>query len=769
MGNLGKTTAYLKRNGLSNTYYAAKERLLNTKGVPYNYAFPDEAVLNQQREASKRPPFTISILVPVYETNEKFLREMIESCIGQTYPGWELVLADASKSDGPHKVIESYSDERIKYIRLSENKGISENTNMGLKEVTGEYTALLDHDDLLAVDALFEVAACILKSRANGINPVFIYSDEDKCNGDGTQYFEPNIKPEFNLDYLLSNNYICHLAVFDSQTLKNAGFRPEYDGAQDHDVILRIAGKLALDGKISYIRHISKVLYHWRCHESSTAFNPQSKNYAYEAGLRAVEDFAKVEASHTVHRGFYHVNYGDRLFELRKDIGAIGGFVYSGNKITGGVYNSDGSLFCKNMNKHYSGTMHRAHCTMNVYALDIRNLTPNPALSDEYAKALYGYNRELIDVKTASCEESEQILWKWSKFFADSAREKGYVMLFDPQYTKGADYGYESMEDKYPVSVVIPNFNGLDYLKDCLDSIYAAANLPGEVIVVDNGSKDGSVSYIKEAYPDVKLIEHEDNLGFTGAVNHGISLSSYKYVFLLNNDTKIDPDCIKNLYEVIKKDNKLFSAGALMLSMDNPDIIDNAGDSYNIFGFARSYATGMVRTKVKTDTVKSVFSSCAGAAMYNKDIMREIGLLDDRHFAYLEDVDICYRALIYGYKNVNVRNAVVYHKGSAVSGSRHNSFKVNLSSRNAVMLAMKNMPALQYICNLPFLFAGVVIKSVFFGLKGLGREYVTGTIKGIGMSLSSKGMKHHVKFRFSNMGHYFIIQIKMILATFGIN
>ncbi len=782
MSKISKTIAYLKRNGLTNTYYAAKERLLESKGVPYGYAKISEDTLEAQRKASVNPLFTISVVVPLYETPEKYLREMIQSLCDQSYGGWELILADASKTDNPQKVVSEYDDSRIKYIKLKENAGISENTNEGLKHATGEYIGLLDHDDLLTPDALFEVAAMIMRSRAKGVNPGFLYTDEDKCNSDGTLFYEPNIKPEFNLDYLLSNNFICHFSVFESELIKKLGFRKEYDGAQDHDIILRAVGTLLRDGRGDAIKHISKVLYHWRCHEASTAANPESKNYAYEAGKRAVEDFSGVEASHTLHKGFFHVNYNEELFNKRPDIGAVGGFVTAHNKITGGMFDNHGNVVFENMDRHFSGPMHRAHCTMDAHALDIRFLTPNPDVTDIYEKALYGYQKDYLSIKqnkgkkSGSDKRSEikSIVWKWSSFFAEGIREKGYSLLFDPEYKKGKKYGRSFTdnievkgENRYPVSVVIPNFNGLKYLEPCLKSIYDAEILPSEIIVVDNGSSDDSVLFLKNNYPEVKLLVHEDNYGFTGAVNHGIIFAKEPYIFLLNNDTTIEKDCIKNLYESMEKNPKVFAAGALMLSMDKPELIDNAGDSYNLLGYARSSKNGKSRFNIQVDNNKDVFTACAGAAMYRKDVFDEIGLFDDRHFAYFEDVDIGYRARIFGYQNINVPSAVVYHKGSAVSGSRHNRFKVNLSSQNAVLVAMKNQPLLQLLFNLPFLFLGFLVKEAFFTLKGLGWVYFKGTMRGIKMSLSRDGFRHHIKYRFKHSGNYFRIQISMIKALFS--
>ncbi len=766
MGNVQKTLRYLKRNGISSTYYAAKERLLETKGVPYDYALPSESELSKQRKESEGASLLISIVVPVYETPERFLRELIDSCIAQTYPCWELILADASLSDGPRNVIDTFTDERIVYRCLSENGGISANTNAAVSFAKGDYAALLDHDDLLTPDAMYEVACVIERSRKNGVNPAFVYSDEDKCDGEAKHYYEPNIKPEYNFDYLLSNNYICHLSVIERSLLLSYPFRKEYDGAQDHDLILRITGDLFKKGERERILHIPKVLYHWRCHEASTASNTDSKNYAYESGLKCVADYTKVEIEHSMHKGFYVPLYGKDLFILRPEIGAVGGLMTRGNKITGGLYDESGECTYKNMNKHFSGYLHRLHCRQEAYALDIRNLTPNPTLSDLYAESLYGLQLDLELIKSDKNTDREGVIRKWNLHFANEARKRGFILVYDPSYRRGMGYNALKESDRLPVSVVIPNYNGKDYLKPCIDSVMASDPAPREIIVVDNGSADGSTELLKSVYPEVILIEHKDNLGFTGAVNHGITRASQPYVFLLNNDTTIEPDCIEKLVKAMDSDHKVFSAGALMLSMDHPELVDNAGDSYNLLGYPRSFATGKSGINYFGDNSAKVFTACAGAAMYRKDLLKEIGLFDDRHFAYFEDADIGYRARIYGYSNVNVRNAVVYHKGSAVSGSRHNRFKVNLSSQNGILLFMKNMPLLQLLINLPFLLLGILIKAAFFTLKGFGGTYIKGVFRGIGMSFGRAGRAHHVRFRFRNICNYLKIELWMIKSTF---
>lgn len=208
--NLKKTLYYLKRNGLRDTYLAALERL--RKKEDYRYEAPAEAVLKAQKEeASRMASLLFSILVPTYRTPENYLREMIDSVLAQTYGSFELILADASGDESVKQVVDTYEDKRIRYIRLAENKGISGNTNEALKHATGLYTGLLDHDDLLTPDALYENAMAIAEAKSRGIRPQLLYSDEDKCDENGENYFCPHKKEEFNLDLILSNNYICHL------------------------------------------------------------------------------------------------------------------------------------------------------------------------------------------------------------------------------------------------------------------------------------------------------------------------------------------------------------------------------------------------------------------------------------------------------------------------------------------------------------------------------------------------------------------------------
>lgn len=434
MGNLKKTIRYFKRNGIINTCYAIQERLLSKKGVPYSYASISAEELQAQREQSRKlsnPPF-ISILVPAYETKEEYLREMIESCLNQTYGNFELIIADASQTDNPGNVARTYGDKRIKYVHLSENRGISGNTNAALELSDGEYCALLDHDDVLTPDALFENVMAIMEAKKAGITLEMIYSDEDKCDSEGKVFSDPHYKPDLNMDLLLSNNYICHFTLLRTELIKELGFRPAYDGSQDYDLFLRAVGKIVFENKIysaertERIAHIPKVLYHWRCHEASTAFDPASKEYAYSAGKRAIKDFVKeyygnCEISELRHKGFYRVNWRN-IFETRPEVGAYGGMISEKSKFVSGIFDENGNIVFSGLNVHFGGYMNRASLIQQVYALDIRNLVPAPAVSAEYNEIMSRLtdDADFDKVRSLSLE------------FAKILRDKGLVLLYDP-------------------------------------------------------------------------------------------------------------------------------------------------------------------------------------------------------------------------------------------------------------------------------------------------------------------------------------------------
>lgn len=304
-------------------------------------------------------------------------------------------------------------------------------------------------------------------------------------------------------------------------------------------------------------------------------------------------------------------------------------------------------------------------------------------------------------------------------------------------------------------TVIIPNYNGIQYLENCLASLCMQEREKFHTIVVDNGSTDGSRELAAEKFPQAQLLCFPKNRGFCGAVNAGILAAKTPYVLLLNNDTMASKDFVYRMGEAIEQSDRLFSVSARMLSMQEPEKIDDAGDFYCAFGWAFARGKGHPADR---EYAPDVFAACGGAAIYRREVFDEIGLFDENHFAYLEDIDIGWRAKIYGYYNRYAKEAVVYHAGSGFSGSRYNEFKIRLSSRNSVYLICKNMPLLQAVCNLPFLAAGFFIKWLFFLRKGYGGVYAQGLLAGLRLGVSPAGRAKKVRFRMAHAGRYCIIQ-----------
>ncbi len=318
------------------------------------------------------------------------------------------------------------------------------------------------------------------------------------------------------------------------------------------------------------------------------------------------------------------------------------------------------------------------------------------------------------------------------------------------------------MQEK-KVTVVIPNYNGIKFIRGCMDSLRQQEGEPFAVLIVDNASKDGSLEVLQEEYKEAEIIALSENTGFCHAVNLGIKESKTPYVILLNNDTIVKPGFVKGLVEAIESGGNIFSVSSMMLSMEDETIMDDAGDGYTLLGWA--YARGKGRPACKYEKRQQVFAACAGAAIYRRSVFEEIGYFDENHFAYLEDMDIGYRARIYGYRNFYEPNAKVIHAGSATSGSRYNEFKTKLSSTNNAYLIGKNMPFLQWLINLPFLLVGFLVKASFFSLKKMGKLYVSGYWKGICRIFSKKGRAHKVPFRMKHFVNYLKIQFWLILDT----
>lgn len=308
------------------------------------------------------------------------------------------------------------------------------------------------------------------------------------------------------------------------------------------------------------------------------------------------------------------------------------------------------------------------------------------------------------------------------------------------------------------IDIVIPNYNGSKYLKKCIDSIYIQTYSHFRVIIIDNASTDSNYNWL-DKYEKIIFKRLDQNYGFDKAVNEGIAMSNTEYVVLLNNDTVAKKDWLENLINCIKNDSKIFSVCSKMIRYDDINIIDDAGDEYNALGWGYKIGDGQPIT-LHTAT-KEVFSSCAGAAIYRRSILDKIGYFDNRFFAYMEDIDISYRAKIHGYKNIYCADAHIYHIGSATTGSKYNAFKVKLSARNNVYVPYKNMPVIQLIINIPFLIIGFLVKYVFFIKKGFGKEYKDGFIEGI---KTLKEVKK-VKFELKNSKNYIVIEWELLLNT----
>ncbi|OPJ65060.1 glycosyltransferase family 2 protein [Clostridium oryzae] len=311
------------------------------------------------------------------------------------------------------------------------------------------------------------------------------------------------------------------------------------------------------------------------------------------------------------------------------------------------------------------------------------------------------------------------------------------------------------------VSVVIPNYNGEVYIEECLKSLTKQSCKDFETVVIDNASIDKSMDIIRKYQQELSmnLIINDKNLGFSGAVNQGIQAAKGKYIFLLNNDTICEDKVIEELITTAQRQKKLFSVSSKMIRYKEPEKIDDAGDLYTIVGWAIKRGDG--KTVNSFTDERNIFSACGGASLYVTEVLREIGGFDTQFFAYLEDMDLGYRAKVQGYKNVYCPKALVYHIGSATSGSRHNAFKVALAARNNIYVIYKNMPLLQILINLPFIIAGALVKIIYFLPKGLSKEY----LKGLFQAFTGLRKIKKTKFKLKNLINYVRIELELIGNT----
>lgn len=277
------------------------------------------------------------------------------------------------------------------------------------------------------------------------------------------------------------------------------------------------------------------------------------------------------------------------------------------------------------------------------------------------------------------------------------------------------------------VSIVIPNWNGSRFLASCLDSLLDQSYSNFEIIVVDNGSQDGSCELIRNNYKQVKLIALEHNTGFSVAVNKGIRESQADFVALVNNDTKADKYWLEHMVNALVQNPEIGSVACKMLSLENPKLIDGAGDGLRRGGLPGRVGHGQMDVG-QYDKKRYVLGACGGAVLYRKAMLDEIGLFDEDFFAYLEDVDMGLRAQSAGYKCLYIPEAIIYHVGCGTTGSGYSNLVVRLSCRNNINMMIKNIPASLLLEFLPhiifwqsYYLAAVVIRkgSILAWLAGV--------------------------------------------------
>lgn len=294
-------------------------------------------------------------------------------------------------------------------------------------------------------------------------------------------------------------------------------------------------------------------------------------------------------------------------------------------------------------------------------------------------------------------------------------------------------------------TVIIPNYNGMRFLPKCIAALRRQTVSCFDILVVENASTDGSLQWLREN--DVPYLLNSRNLGFAGGVNSGIRAvtgmkeaapapeektpqsASPRYIILLNNDTEAEPGFVEALVGAMEKDRKLFAASAMMLRVQDHSLIDDAGDSMSLPGWA--FQRGTEEPRARYERACEVFSACGGAAIYRTEYLEKTGLFDEAHFAYLEDMDLSWRARLKGYRVSYCPAARVLHYGSATSGSKYNAFKVRLTSRNHIWLMYKNQPDFLLIFHSPWILAGLFVKALFFAKRGLFLPWLSGTWEGL--------------------------------------
>ncbi len=348
-------------------------------------------------------------------------------------------------------------------------------------------------------------------------------------------------------------------------------------------------------------------------------------------------------------------------------------------------------------------------------------------------------------------------------------------------YNKAAGRNKLGQNDRTDIktTVIIPNYNGLRFMDKCMSALEKQTYTSFRVLIVDNGSTDGSAEYINELVAGERLlfpveaVMLPENTGFSGAVNVGIKEAQTEYVVLLNNDTEAEPDYLKELIAPLESDSakKIGAVSPMMIQLYNKELLDDAGDSYSLLGWGFQRGVGQSVDTPRFNEEKKIFSACAGACAYRKSALEKIKLpgdaayFDPMHFAYLEDIDVSFRLRIHGYDVIYEPKSKIYHVGSGTSGSKYNAFKVRLAARNNVYLNYKNMPLIMLILNLPGIAVGVFIKQLFFIKIGFGKDYFKGFLEGIGNIKECR--RHKTFFKAERFFTYIGIELMLLMNTFS--
>ena len=366
---------------------------------------------------------TISVIVTTYEPVIRYFEQTLISILSQTYGGFELIIADTSLSSGVKDTLDHYRDERIRYYSVPGNRGEASLINDAAHLAEGNYLCTVDVGDLLTKDALYEVFLSIMRTGAE-----ILYTDEDHCDTAGRRFDQPNRKPDFNKDYLLSNNYMRRLTVIRRELFLALRLRDAFDGALTYDLMLR--------APTSEVCHVPQILYHKSTASEDSKMAGREQDADIAAEKAALEDYFRVRSiratvSYSGRKGIYKVSYKPNIFACRSDVGVLGGRVLSRtHKVVGGMYDSHGRIMYEGWDEAEGGPMNRALAVQNAFAVDARCMKVRPDLRGLYEEIVLKPGED----QYMEWQKDPQELRRRSILFCARVRELGYLIVWDPSF-----------------------------------------------------------------------------------------------------------------------------------------------------------------------------------------------------------------------------------------------------------------------------------------------------------------------------------------------